>query len=199
MMEVIGTKNTIVFGKVTEIKPGTGAAESRVVNVSVAGQVWNGTTNEDRTIEVAFWDNSPNGGANLVERVNKAIKVGNFIMIRCSVSNGRYTGYDFKFRGQYVIDSEQGKSSVTIGNVNHKLNDGKMRYSVPVEVYENGETVTKWQGINFAQKKTDAAEKCFASSDKAVQAVLIGYEPTTNTVGDKEYTNVVVYAFELIK
>ena len=199
MMEVIGKSNTIVFGKVTEIKDGMGAAAGKVLNVTIKGQVYNGTANEDRTIDVAFWDNSEKGGVNMAERAKKAIKEDSYIMVRCSVSNGKYSGQDFKFRGQYVIDTEDGKSSVTLGNVTHKLDkNGKMRYSVPVEVYENGANVTKWQGINFSQKKAAAAEKCFAKDDKAVQAILVGFEPTANVVNGNEYINVVVHSFELV-
>ena len=199
MMEVIGKNTTVVFGKVTDVKDGTGAAAGRVVNVSLTGQVWNGTANEDKTIQVAFWDNSDKGGANLADRARKAIKENAYVMIRCAVSNGKYSAQDFKYNGQYVIETDNGKTSVTLGNVTHQLRDGKMRYSVPVEVYENGENVTKWQSVSFTQKKQDGAEKCLARDDKSVKTLLIGYEPTTNTVGDKEYTNLVAYAFEVIK
>ena len=199
-MEVIGSKSTIVYGKVVDIRRGTGAAEGRVMNVTLAGQVWNGTANEDKTIEIAFWDNSANDGPNMVSRVEQAIKMDSYIMVRCQVHDGKYTGYDFKFKGQFVIETDTDKVSVTLGHVTHKLDkNGKMRYSVPVEVYENGETVTKWYGINFSQKKSAAAEKMFASSDKARQAVLIGFEPQSNIVGDKEYVSIVVYQFEVTK
>ncbi len=200
MMEAIGTKNTIVFGKVVEIADGKGAAAGKVTNVTIKGQIWNGSANEDREINVAFWDNSDKGGANMAERA-KIIKEDSYIMARCSVANGKYSGQDFKFKGQYVIDAENDqKTSITLGNVTHKLDsNGKMRYSVPVESYVNGENVTVWQGVNFTQKKAAAAEKIFAKDDKSVQAILIGFAPETNTVGDRDYTNVVVYQFEIVK
>lgn len=197
-MEIIGTKTTVVFGKVVEIKEGTGAMAGRVINVQLAGKVYNGEKDEDRTIDIAFWNNED--GAQMADRARKAIKEDSYLMVRCSVNNGKYSGQDFKFKGQYVLDTEgDQQTSVTLGYVNHKFDaaKGKMRYFIAVDTYADGVEKTELQGINFSKKKSAAAEKIFAKGDKGVKALLLGFAPTSNVVGDKEYKNIVVYGFEL--
>lgn len=195
-MEVVGTKYTAVFGKVEEVRKGTGAAEGKVTNVKIAGTVWNGTENEEKTIDVAFWNNESSA---MADRAAKGIKEGAKILILCTVKDGKYTGLRFTYRGQFIIEQEEDrKCSVTIGSVTHKMRDGKVRFSVPIDDYVDGQNSTKWIGVNFSAKRKDAAEKIFASGEESRLAVLIGFEPEVTEANGTQYTNMVAYQFELL-
>lgn len=173
---------TLVGGIVTACREGSGAAEGRVVNVSITGKVWNKEkgVEEDKTLDIAFWNNEERA---LADRVIKAgVGVGSFITALVVIKeDGKASGLNFKYAGLWHFDEdgEDGEMNIFVGPVASMDEDEENRFvrvSVPVKVSKEE---TEWHKITFWNSEEaprgDRAKACLKprADGTKVHAVII--------------------------
>lgn len=150
MQSVYGT---VVYGKVTGLKPGSGNATSRLTIVTLNEINENGVIQRNRYLKVLFW-NSKNGKQRLSDRARK-LKPGDLISCRVVYDTGVSTkaiGFELKYSGLYTLTmwNEQ-KSYILHGEV-HKVIHGKNGYCgiyITTKKYINGIFKKIWYLCSF--------------------------------------------------
>lgn len=202
----IDEHRSIVLGVVKEVKPGTGAAAGRVMNVKLEGAVYNreNEREEAKVLDIAFWNTDT---SKMADRIEKAkVREGSILTVDVYEKAGKYTGNNFKYKGHWQIPEkgEVKERNVFMGVV-ASMQTGEApssgnkytRISIPVD--KIGEENPEWVSITFWNSPTsniaDRAAKCLGGRDgkKARAVVICG--PTKEYEGRTQYTG---YDFALI-
>ena len=199
-MEFVGKKYTILTGKVLEVRPGTGTAEGRVTNVKLSVDTYSAAGPEKKEIDVAFWKNE---NSDMASRA-LVIKKDSIVMIKCSVRDGKYTGWEFGFAGsQMDIEVESNDDNnirtITLAYINSKKNGDKTSFSVNVKKWDSEARENKdiRMYVNFSSSKKANAEKVL--SGEGIVAALVSFPPQTNVNNEQEITSFVAFQFERLK
>lgn len=182
----INNEREIVAGTVKSVKPGTGRASGKTVNVELEGTVYNKDTGDDEvhTINIAF---SNTDRADMADRVVKAkVAPGSIICVEVYKKDEKYYGNKFMYRGHWVIPAtdETREKNVFMGVVasmktgTSSAGNNYTMVSVPVDKYN--ETEPEWNSIAFWNSETsnvaDRAAKilCEREGEKARAIILCG-------------------------
>ena len=184
---------TLVAGIVVGCREGSGASAGRVVNVKIRGSVYNPDkkVEEEKTIDVAFW-NSEENNRMLADRVIKAgVGVGAFITALVIMKeDNKASGINFKYNGvwNFAASGNQKEINVIVGTVASLDEDPEGRFvkvSVPISLGKDKETewhrITFWNGEKAAM--ADRAKICLKprTDGRKVRAVIV--------CGEKEIYN----------
>lgn len=176
---------TLIAGIVTGCREGSGASAGRVVNVKIRGSVFNPDkkAEEEKTIDVAFW-NSEENDRMLADRVIKAgVGVGSFITALVMMKeDNKATGLNFKYGGIWKFPAADGRKelNVIVGTVSALDEDAEGRFvkaSVPVSLGKDKET--EWHKITFWNSEkaamADRAKICLKprADGRKVRAVIV--------------------------
>ena len=192
-MEFIGARGTIIVGKVVENTEGTGAGAGKVRNIKLEVNVNGGK----KLVSVAFWNNE---NTNLADRAN-VISVDSYLMVYCTVKEGKYTGYSFAFPGNSIDIEVEGETDnirqITLSRLYKNTSaSGKTYYGTKIKKYdaENKEVKEIPLFVNFSAKIKERAEKVLASDISTV--ALVSFPIETSVVNDKESNSIVAFSFE---
>ena len=187
----------LLLGKVVSVKDGTGAAEGRVLNVTIEGKAWDPDKKEevDKKVQIGFWNNE-NGSQMRDRAIAAKIAEGVVIMVDASNVGDNYYANQFYYKGAYTIPetAETKEKNIFMGAVcNFQDNEKYVSVSIPVE--DRNKEVS-WKTIRFwppyEEGQVDMAErarKCLKpNGDKKPRAVLICSEakPYVSTTTGEE-------------
>jgi hypothetical protein len=210
----------LVQGIVTEMRPGTGAATGRVLNVKIKGSVYNKEEGkeEDQEMEIAFWNSELK---KLADDANNRLGVGKYVSVLCTEKDGKYSASAFKRQGIWTFPEtldeagnvEAAEANVVIGLiVNGYDGEGRYAVSVPITVRDaEGNPVPQWVRITFFDndkqpnlaenaKKVLAPVKSDASENivRKTAALRCGAKNTWTSPDGQERVSYVAYAFDRI-
>lgn len=164
MRELISSiYGTIVYGKVTAIKPGSGNAASRLTIITLNQVNENGMVVKNSYLKILFW-NSKNGKQNLSDRARK-LKKGSLISCRVVFDAGipsKAVGFEFKYSGLYTLTMPNEENAYILHGKVHKIIHGKNGYCgiyVTIKRYINGCPKNIWYLCSFFTGQNIAAIK----------------------------------------
>ena len=192
----ISDSKKLLLGKVVSVREGTGAAEGRVLNVTIEAPAWDAEEKKNVTkkVDIGFW-NSEN--SNMRDRAIAAkISEDAVIMVDVYEKDGKYYANQFFYKGAYIIPetAESKEKNIFMGTVcNFQDHEKYVSVSIPVE--DRNKEVS-WKTIRFwppyEEGQVDMAErarKCLKpNGDKKPRAVLICSEAkpyVSTTTGDE--------------
>ncbi len=150
----------LVQGIVTEMRPGTGAATGRVVNVKIKANVYDAEKKEEHeeTMDIAFWNSDTK---KLADDANNRLEVGKYVSVLVSEKDGKYSATAFKKQGVWkfaeTLDDEgnvaSAEANVLVGLVvnGYESEDGsRYRISMPITTFDaDNNPMSEWVSITF--------------------------------------------------
>jgi len=177
----VDEKKKLYFGKVTEVRDAKNDAKCIVL---------------DGTLSVFFHGDK-------ASRVEKAmVHEGSWLTILAySDDDTTANGIDFRFRGKWTFRDENDKTKNVLVGVAcrpRSPQDGRFAITVPVDVYNNGQTETLWVSAMFfdsddgTHKTASNVKRSLANMEKPL-VVVVGGELTNREANGKTYTNMTGY------
>lgn len=154
----------LVQGTVVEKRPGTGAAEGRVINVKIKGDTYDADAKENKEafMEIAFWNNDSRP---MADNANARLNIGDYVSALVTEKDGKYSALGFKKTGIWTfeekIDNEGNELKEVnfiigvIGNASYNAEKGFCRVSVPVSFPTgDGNFNSEWVNVTFWNNET---------------------------------------------
>lgn len=207
IIENVQGKMSLVAGEVVACREGTGGATGKVVNVKIAGKVWNPNTRteEDKELDIAFWNDADNNRM-LADRITKAkVGVGSFItaLVVPKEDGKNAVGVNFKYSGVWTFAPSEDnayETNVIVGTIASMDEDPDGQYvRVSIPVTKDKDT-TEWHKITFWNNEkgnlADRAKTCLKprADGRKIRAIVVCGQ--NNPYNDKP--NYTAFRFEII-
>lgn len=202
-------KSAILFGTVKQLREGTGSAAGKLIKVIFDVTKYDKASGSNKVVEevVNFWNNDDPSKFQGKDRLLKAkVKIGSVLMIQASTTEHEnvFTGFDFKYCGGcYNVDNEGSITNIVLGracNIKESDDGTKLRFSVPVNEYVEGENRTKWVSVtainsNNNHSLKDRAKKCIF--DKQIYLLVLSEISENEGSDGRTYNNALLFRFEI--
>ena len=208
-MVVYGKTFSIIVGEVTKVSEGKGAAEGKVVSLTINRKELNKEAKEEVIIPttVSFWNNDDSSKPQMADRIRKAkVSEGSYLMVSCIIDESdtkKARGYQFWYSGIGSVKTEEEpdekKVNVITGYIASVRENGRVfNVSIPVKVY--GEEESRFYQIAFwnneDESKPQMADRAKKILNKGDRVAIVCSEIKETEYNGKTYYNLTGFSFE---